>query len=486
MLFKTLRPIIILLILLYVISTIILYQVVFFLYEKEAVKHIQQTLHFEKAIQSYISEYQKPAVKELLENRIESKDFFDRRLLSSTYIARKIFNNYNEGIGENSDLSHVYLRVVSDNPTNPENMADSYESTILKKMRNNEIQSHTEYITKKGQKHLFYAEATKKNDARCLQCHGDPKDAPSQLLKNYGSQYGFNEKEGDLHAIITVYEPVDVDQRNMYYGFVSIAVLSLLVFTTIFLIVFYYAKKIMQKDELIAKQSKFAAMGEMIGMIAHQWRQPLTGIGMTVDNLKLDIELETIDEQQWSKNLDLIKAQIHYLSHTIDDFRNFFKSNQQPQEINISKFLDETLQIAATHLDQKGIVVEKFYDDGLTARTFRNDLMQVVLNLIKNASDAITENEIKDARIKIACTGEKGWIEIEISDNAGGIPAEIIDKIYDPYFSTKDEKNGTGLGLYMSKMIVEGHLQGSLELITDSEGSSFIIRIREKVEANGN
>jgi two-component system, NtrC family, C4-dicarboxylate transport sensor histidine kinase DctB len=459
---------------------------IFALYEKEAFKHIQQTLNFEKAIQDYIADYQKPAVRELLENRSESQDFFDPRLLSSTYIAHKIFKNYNEGIGEDSGLSRVYLRVISDNPTNLNNMADSYEASILNKMRNNEIQSHTEYITRKGKRHLFYAEATKKNDARCLQCHGNPQDAPSQLLEKYGPEHGFYEKEGDLHAIVAVYEPIDVDQKNMYYGFISIAVLSLLVFTTIFLIIFYYAKKIMQKDQLIAKQSKFAAMGEMIGMIAHQWRQPLTGIGMTVDNLKLDIELETIDEQQWGENLDLIKAQIHYLSHTIDDFRNFFKPNQQPQEINIGRFLDETLQIAATHLDQKGIVVQKVYDESVRARTFRNDLMQVVLNLIKNASDAITENEIKDAEIRVACKAEKGWIEIEVSDNAGGIPAEIIEKIYDPYFSTKDEKNGTGLGLYMSKMIVEDHLQGSLELITDNKGSSFIIKIKEEVHVNGN
>jgi len=475
----------VLLTVLYFVSSIILYLMIEASYEKESYKQIQQTLHFEKAIQKYVSTYQKPAVRELLNNRSEAQDYFDHRLLSSSYIAHKVFEHYNEDIKEDSDLSKIYLRVVSDNPSNPANLVDSYEKSILDKIRNEEIQSHMEYITKDDQTYLFYAEGVVKNTQKCLQCHGDPEDAPLQMRERYGSDHGFYEKLGDIHAIVAVYEPVDVDRKDMYFSFISIALLSLFVFVMIFMIIFYYAGKIMEKDKLIAKQSKFAAMGEMIGMIAHQWRQPLTGIGMTVDNLKLDIELESIDEKQWDENLDLIKTQIHYLSHTIDDFRNFFKSNQKPQEINIGKFLDETLQIATTHMKQKGISIQRSYDESMSLKTFRNDLMQVVLNLIKNASDAIIENDIKDGEIKVSCATEKGLIKIEIADNAGGIPDEIVDKIYDPYFSTKDEKNGTGLGLYMSKMIVEDHLQGKLDLVTDNKGSRFIITIKEEVELNG-
>jgi signal transduction histidine kinase len=111
-------------------------------------------------------------------------------------------------------------------------------------------------------------------------------------------------------------------------------------------------------------------------------------------------------------------------------------------------------------------------------KTFRNDIMQVILNLIKNANDAFVEQGIKGGEIKVGIGKTKNGFEIEVSDNAGGIPENILDKIFDPYFSTKDDKNGTGLGLYMSKMIVEEHLGGKLEVETDSEGTSFIMHLR--------
>jgi len=187
-----------------------------------------------------------------------------------------------------------------------------------------------------------------------MQCHGDPKDAPAQMIEKFGDINGFYEKLGDTRAIVALYVPLGHDDEQFYVVLLSLLSLSFSVFLSIFLIIAYYAKKVIEKDKLIAKQSKFVAMGEMIGMIAHQWRQPLTGMGMTVDNLKLDIELETIDEKQWTKSLDLIKTQIHYLSHTIDDFRNFFKPEQSPQEVELSAFLDEVLQITEANLKQNG------------------------------------------------------------------------------------------------------------------------------------
>jgi len=483
MLTKTLKPIAILLSLIFIISSIILYMIIVRFYDNEAFKRIEQTIQLQKAIHTYVSNYQKPAVYELQDKGIVSPEYFDSRLLSSTFISQKVFESYKSDINSSDRIT---FKIVSDNPTNPRNLVDDYEAKILQKFRKEELETYKEFIKQDNNAYVFYAENVGKNKAKCMQCHGDPKDAPAQMIEKFGDINGFYEKLGDTRAIVALYVPLGHDDEQFYVVLLSLLSLSFSVFLSIFLIIAYYAKKVIEKDKLIAKQSKFVAMGEMIGMIAHQWRQPLTGMGMTVDNLKLDIELETIDEKQWTKSLDLIKTQIHYLSHTIDDFRNFFKPEQSPQEVELSAFLDEVLQITEANLKQNGVKVYKFYDENTKVKTFRNDLMQVILNLIKNSSDAMQDKGIKDGEIKIAYSVDKGWIEIEVSDNAGGIPDEIIDKVFDPYFSTKDEKNGTGLGLYMSKMIIEDHLQGSLDLITDTQGSSFIIKIKDKVQENGN
>lgn len=481
---QTLKPVALVLLLLYLFSSTVLYFIIKHAYDKEAFKRIEQTVNFEKAIHAYVSDYQKPAIYELVGQGKVSEDYFDPRVLSSTFISQHIFKNYNAQI--NNKAQGVKLRIVSDNPTNMVNLANSYEQKILEDFRKEEREDFFDYIEEDGKEYLFYAQSVGKNSAKCLQCHGAVEDAPNGMVKRYGKENGFNEKINDTHAIIALYTPVGQDRDEMYKVFFSIVVLSLAVFISIFLIIMYFAKKIIAKDKLITKQSKFAAMGEMIGMIAHQWRQPLTGIGMTVDNLKLDIELETIDEKVWSDNLESIKKQVLYLSHTVDDFRNFFKPNQTAQEVNLSQLMEDSLNIIHSALSKNGVKVYKIYEDEILVKTFRNDMMQVILNLLKNANDAFSERNIKDGEIKIGMYRSRSGFEIEVSDNAGGVSDDIVEKIFDPYFSTKDEKNGTGLGLYMSKMIVEDHLGGRLELITDDDGTSFVIKVKDMENEDGN
>jgi len=240
------------------------------------------------------------------------------------------------------------------------------------------------------------------------------------------------------------------------------------------------------KNKLIVKQSRLAAMGEMISMIAHQWRQPLTGMGMTTDNLLLDIELQDIDENRFKENLELINKQIAYLSHTIDDFRNFFKPNSKIEKIKINTLIDESCQIINSTLKKNNIKIKKIDDNDITIMTKRNDLMQVILNLIKNSMDAYMINDLQDRVIKISTNDDSKNIEIKIKDNAGGISDKIIEKVFDPYFSTKDKKHGTGLGLYMSKMIVENHFQGELLVNTVDNSTTFSIVIPKKGDINGN
>lgn len=477
------------LIVVYTIGALAMYFLLQTYYENEAFKRIRLALDYDKAIQQYVSDFQKPTVYALIKEGYLPKDYFDPTLLSSTFIVQHINQIYTQKLSDTKQQFLVDFKFASDNPTNPNNKATPFESTILKKFNENNLSAYSQHISINGKDNLFYALPVERNTKKCMRCHSDPTLAPQQMRAMYGDVNGFGEHIGEIRAIISLYTPVDSDNQSMWYFFYSTLLLMAVVFGVIFSIIYYYSRTIKAKDALITKQSKFAAMGEMIGMIAHQWRQPLTGMGMTVDNLKLDIELQTIDESKWMENLEQVTTQIQYLSHTIDDFRNFFKPNQETQEIDISKLLDESLQVIESTLRSHQISILKTYQENCVIASYRNDIMQVVLNLVKNAKDAYVENNIPERPLSITTIKEGNFCSITISDAAGGIPESIIDDIFNPYFSTKDEKNGTGLGLYMSKMIVEDHLNGTLEVQTASGKTDFIIRLPKALitkEDNGN
>ena len=235
-----------------------------------------------------------------------------------------------------------------------------------------------------------------------------------------------------------------------------------------------------EQEAFALKQSRFASMGEMISMIAHQWRQPLTGMSMSINNLLLDIELGDLDEVRFKDNLELINKQIEYLSLTIDNFKNFFKPGSKCEMTDINALIDESCNIIGTSLKNSSITLEKDYQIPTIIPTKKNDLMQIILNLVKNSMDAYVENAISPRIIYINTKVLDDKVVIEIKDNAGGIKKDIIDKIFEPYFSTKDKKNGTGLGLYMSKMIIEDHLRGDLKVISNDGSTTFSIILPTK------
>ncbi len=232
-----------------------------------------------------------------------------------------------------------------------------------------------------------------------------------------------------------------------------------------------------EQEAFLLDKSRLAAMGEMTSMIAHQWRQPLTGMGMAINNLLLDIDLGDLDEKRFKDSLEIVSKQIGYLSHTIDDFKNFFKPNKKSEKVDINELIDKSCTVISTSLENSNVKIEKKYKESVTILTKKNDLMQIILNLVKNSMDAYVENKIEQGVIYICTDANEKEIIITIKDRAGGISHKIIDKIFDPYFSTKDKKNGTGLGLYMSKMIIEDHLGGTLFVYSKEDTTTFTITI---------
>ncbi|PHR58548.1 MAG: hypothetical protein COA44_03665 [Arcobacter sp.] len=234
-------------------------------------------------------------------------------------------------------------------------------------------------------------------------------------------------------------------------------------------------KKNQKQSHQMLQQSRLAQMGEMISMIAHQWRQPLASISAIAGTLSIDVQLNEYDEIFFEENLTMIADLSIHLSSTINDFRGFFNDEKEKIPVNWKDLIESSLLIIEPTFIDTNISVEKDFPDTSSVQSYQNEVRQVILNIIKNAEDAFLENKVSQPKIWIKSYLEEDYICVSIKDNAGGVPENIIDNVFDPYFSTKLKKDGTGLGLYMSKMIIEDHCQGKLRLNNSDNGAVFTI-----------
>ena len=232
-----------------------------------------------------------------------------------------------------------------------------------------------------------------------------------------------------------------------------------------------------EQEKLIIQQSRLASMGEMIANIAHQWRQPLSIISTLATGIKLEKELAISNEQSEIDSLDMINQNAQYLSQTIDDFRNYFKKSNYMNTIFTNNLLDKTLKLIAPRLKNKNIKII-MNNENIEIETYENELVQIYINIINNAIDAFEDFKEVDYSKYIFIEIKKidASLEIKIKDNAGGIEDEIMNRIFEPYFTTKDEKQGTGLGLFMCNEIVTKHLKGDIQALSSTfsyEGKEY-------------
>lgn len=236
-------------------------------------------------------------------------------------------------------------------------------------------------------------------------------------------------------------------------------------------------KKLKIQEQMLISQSRQAAMGEMIGMIAHQWRQPITTIGMAINNIKIDIELGTINMDGLDASLDDISDLVQHLSKTIDDFRDFFRDDKQKELTTIDSAIEDTIHIIGKSIEGNNIELHVQLAAEAETMIFKREMMQALLNILKNAKDILLERAIKTPCINISSEQNEHEVLVTISDNAGGIPKAILPHIFEPYFTTKGPAAGTGLGLYMSDVIVREHHGGRIEASNSKDGACFVVRI---------
>ncbi len=234
-------------------------------------------------------------------------------------------------------------------------------------------------------------------------------------------------------------------------------------------------KQLREKDHMIIKQSRQAAMGEMIGNIAHQWRQPLNSIGVIVQNIEDAYNYDELTKEYMVEKINNVMTLLSYMSHTIDDFRNFFKPDKEKQSFSIAESVKNSLSFMDANFSHNNIKVEVDVVEDIKIWGYPNEYAQVLLNILNNARDIIKEREIKNGEITIRVNASYSRSVVEIEDNGGGIKPDVIEKIFEPYFTTKEM--GTGLGLYMSKMIVEKNMGGELKVENRGNGAVFTLLI---------
>jgi len=217
------------------------------------------------------------------------------------------------------------------------------------------------------------------------------------------------------------------------------------------------------KEKILHEQSRFAAMGEMLGNIAHQWRQPLSAINTAIGNAKIENMLGVTSKDSLNETFENIEEYTEYLSNTIEDFRSYFKVDKQRKVYYLSEVIEAVLSLTKGNLQD--ITIYKDYNDGnMKLLGYPNEMMQVIINIINNAKDVFEEKHIAKQYIKISIDKTTSHLILKFFDNAGGIDKSIIGNIFDPYFTTKHKAQGTGIGLYMSKEIIQKHMQGSLSV----------------------
>ncbi len=232
-----------------------------------------------------------------------------------------------------------------------------------------------------------------------------------------------------------------------------------------------------QQEQLLIHQSRMAAMGEMIGAIAHQWRQPLNALSLVLQNIQMQYSLDQLSDESMHRLQGKAEQLILRMSQTIDEFRNFFKPSKHAEVFNLNQSIQAATDILDGMLKNHNIQLTVDCEEDMQLDGVPGEFSQVVLNLLSNARDAVLAARQPHPAIRIHAVKAGDIARIDVEDNGIGIDPAILTRIYEPYFTTKEEGKGTGIGLYMSKMIIENNMNGHLEASTLPEGARFTITL---------
>ncbi|MEA1915557.1 MAG: DUF3365 domain-containing protein [Campylobacterota bacterium] len=388
---------------------------------------------------------------------------------------KNISDDFTEMLGE-----RIRIHTVSDRPRNLDNKANTQELAVIKYF--NENKDKKSYFYKLEDDSYYYAKPLYITN-HCLKCHGKKENAPLTIQQRYDTAYDY--MLGELRGItsITVHKEDTINKLDENY---LRSVKAAIIVYILFLLSIYFLIRIIvknkeeytrnledkiieevRKSKEIEKQlfqsEKMAAMGEMIGNIAHQWRQPLSVISAAATGTKLQKELGVLTDEGLNDNLTNINTNAQYLSETINDFRNFIKGDRQSLLFNVKEQFDSFLHLVDGSVTNHHIKVMVDNQDEIYINGYPNELIQCFINIFNNAKDVLTLIDQKNRLFFISSKRIDNDIIIVFKDNAGGIPQDILPKIFDPYFTTKHQSTGTGLGLHMTYNLIVDGMNGTIK-----------------------
>lgn len=410
-----------------------------------------EPLDFAIGTGEYFDDFQKQIQENLL-NKINNIKFEDNEYIF-------IFNT------EGTYLSHFDKNKIG---TNGLNLKDVNGKYFIKDM--------IEFAKNNNEGYFTYLASLKPNGS----IHNTEKISYVKYFKEWDWVIGAGFYLEELNQIIQNKETILKDKHKTVIN--NILALSGIITIILLFISFFMSKIIekmfnnyrrnikkemdntLEKERLLIQQSKMAVMGEMIGNIAHQWKQPLSTISTISTGIKIQNEMDCLKDTDLTLGMDNINGSVQYLSQTIDDFRNFFKPNKTKTNFNISDVIENTIKLMGSQFKNNNIELIKNINN-VELYGYYNELLQVLINILKNAKDELIKLDTNKRRIIFIDTyTDKSNLIIKIRDNANGIPSDIIEKIFDPYFTTKENDEGTGIGLYMCKQIIDG-MTGKIQVI---------------------
>ena len=396
-----------------------------------------------------------PYLFHIKDRDLYTKDGRKLTLMNPAYTLRELMNNFSGMYGEKGHITSLKL-------LNPKNKADNWETKVLKNFDKKLYTEYYEIYNYQGSEHLRYMRALETKQ-ECLKCHAH---------QNY--------KIGDTRGGVSITIPMEKYNNDgvIEKKFIIISHILISIIGSIFIFIIYKRIKksiqiekelevnLKEKEKLFAEQSKMASLGEMLGNIAHQWRQPLSVITTSASGLKIENEFQLLTDEKLNSSVDSIVNSSNYLSQTIDDFRDFIKDDKKIISFNLKENINKNLEILKGNTKVHDINILLECEEEIILNSYPNELTQVFINIIHNSIDALKINKIKKRYIFIKAYKDKDTVTIEINDNAKGIQEDIIHKIFEPYITTKHQYQGTGLGLYISYKLINESMKGKITVLT--------------------
>lgn len=464
------KVIVALFVILYAVITLLFFNFYRELAMKDAKQEAIFILDTMNAIRDYVSNVQRPLIEELKAKKMLAEDFFDPKLLSSSYITREIYNIQRAKKNINYDY-----KLIATNPLNPEHEGNSFENEILDDFKEGKYQEYSQIIQENNKPYFFVGLPIHNSHPSCLQCH-TTNSAPKRMVEQYHTIPDFQSKVGDVIAMISFKIPVYSILTYHIKEFVVGGTVMFIVFVVFILFIYkIYRNEQRLKEKttmLMMSQNRLASMGEMIGNISHQWRQPLAQVGAILINLELHSDKDKLTKEKVTTKIKEANEQLAFMSHTIDDFKNFFMPNTDKKEFTAYEVVHQAKKLLSASLEKYAIDVRIDIQHNFTRSGHSNEIVQVLINIINNAKEAFLAHHVNERYIQITAFLQNGIPVITLENNAGRIDDTIIEKIFNPYFTTKE--SSSGLGLYMSQMIIEKN-GATLRVENSDEGVIFTI-----------